>query len=351
MSSTPRVPLTTAPLVLRAVALAALVAALWHGSAIPETPERAVYPVLTALDVLVAALCAWLGARWSSTARFETDALVIGRHRVPYAAITGVRCGPCSAKPFWLALLLPVSVIGGLLVLARSAQAMGRQVVEIRTADGRRHRSRWKDAERHGEFTDLLRRARPDLEHDYGVDTALPARDHTPRLGVPGGLVGAFLVAWVLVVLHLGAQLDDLDRLQSRTHDPERAVTALQRVVAFAEPAGLELPHVVEQERCGRVNSVFLGPTPHWVRVSATAEDRSMADADAEGVRTALRAAAGLEPDVGYSRDPDGESGVTYNLNGGHGLTLTVSTGCVPADSAPRVTAALEDVVRALGRG
>lgn len=350
MSSTTRVPLTTAPLVLWAVALAALAAALWHGAAIPETPERSAYWVITALDALVAVLCGWLGARWSFTARFEPDALVIGRHRVPYSAITGVRYGPFSAKPFWLALLFPVSIVGGLLVLARSAQAMEREVVEISTADGRRHRLRWKDAERHGEFTDLLRRARPDLEPDYGVDNALPARDHTPRLGVPGGLVGAFVITWGLVALYLGAQLGDLDRLQSRTYDPDRAVTALQRVATFAEPAGVELPHVVEQERCGRVNSVVLGPSPHWVRVSTTVEDRGMADADAEAVRTALRAAAGLDPDRGYGRDPDGESGVTYNLNGGRGLTLTVSTGCVPADSAPRLEAALAEVVAALGR-
>ncbi|HEY3463637.1 MAG TPA: hypothetical protein VGL47_00770, partial [Amycolatopsis sp.] len=101
MSETRAVPLSHARRWTAVLVVVALGFAAWHAYGITVAPSRPFFWIGVALDLLVA-LVAWLlGRAWPPEARFEPDAVVLGKSRVPYAAITDVRRGAVSAKPFW----------------------------------------------------------------------------------------------------------------------------------------------------------------------------------------------------------------------------------------------------------
>ncbi|WP_410620880.1 hypothetical protein [Amycolatopsis sp. cmx-8-4] len=194
------------------VAVAVLFAA-WHVYGITVAPARPFFWIGLAFDVLVGTVAWFFGRAWPPEARFEPDALVLDRTRLPYAHITGVRRDEVSAKPFWLAFWLPTSLLGGLIVALRPAAGFDREVVEIQTPAGR-VRARWRDDRAAETFLAALREHRPDLDVRFGLDAGLFARDYTARLGVGGGLLAFGLSLWLFLGAWFGLQLTDqsLDR-------------------------------------------------------------------------------------------------------------------------------------------
>jgi hypothetical protein len=96
--------------------------AAWHVYGIAVAPERPFFWIGVAFDVLVGVVGWLLGRAWPPVARFgaeDAEDIALDQTRIPYAAITEVRRGAVSAKPFWLAFWLPTSLLGGLIVALR----------------------------------------------------------------------------------------------------------------------------------------------------------------------------------------------------------------------------------------
>nr|BFE54383.1 hypothetical protein GCM10017745_78100 [Saccharothrix mutabilis subsp. capreolus] len=325
--------------------MVALGCAALHIWGITETPERNLYWFLTAADLLVAAVAAVHASRWPRHAVFEEDALVLGGLRVPYHSITSARTGYVSAKPFWLAFWLPNSLVIGLVVAARNPSKFNREVVEVDTNRGR-VRARWRDTSGQRAFVDALREVRPEVSPTYGLDGGDPARDCTPRLGVPGGLLACALSVWALVAGLLSLELTD--RSTYRTPASTEATSAALRTLAAGFRDYETLPGVpvdFRTWRCDRANGV-LGPTPHFVRLHLVLEGRDVPTADA--VEAKIRQDAGM-PEGTYLMTVDEVSGVRLNIPASSRLSVWVSTGCVDVDDAERLRGELRTVAAALG--
>lgn len=213
MSQTRRVRLSKAALRVWAVAGVAMVLAVWHGWGILVTPERSFFWFMTLADVVVAAVAIWLGRQWPRYADVEPAGIVLLRQRIRYEAITEIRLGAVSAKPFWLAFWLPTSLLVGLIVALTRAESFNREVVEIDTVNGRA-RLRWRGTTAgQDELVGALRAARPDLDLKYGLNGRSRARDFSPRLSVGGGLLAASLALWAFIAGWSGLQLLDRSTL------------------------------------------------------------------------------------------------------------------------------------------
>ncbi|XVV05612.1 hypothetical protein ACQPW3_09565 [Actinosynnema sp. CA-248983] len=329
------------------VVAAALALAALHIWGITETPERSFFWFLTAADLLVAAVAAVHARRWPRYAVFEEDALVLGGWRVPYDSIASARTGWVSAKPFWLAFWLPNSLVVGLIVAAQNSTKFAREVVEVDTNHGR-IRARWRDTSGQRAFVDALRAARPDVEPAYGLDGSYPARDCTPRLGVPGGLLACALSVWALLAGLLSLELTD--RSTYRKPASTEATSAAVRTLAAGFRDYETLPGVAvdfRTWRCERRNGI-LGPSPHLVELHLVLESRELPAATAAAVEAKIRKDADMD-ERSYVMTVDETSGLRLNLPETKGLSVWVSTGCVDVDDAERLRGELRTLAAAVG--
>ncbi|TCO54843.1 hypothetical protein EV192_108131 [Actinocrispum wychmicini] len=318
------------------VAAVATVAAGWHIWGITDTPERPFFWVITVLDLLVAVTALGVGLQWPRYAVFDAEGIVLHRKRIRYEAITELRLGDVSAKPFWLAAWLPTSLLGGLIVALIPADTFDRQVVEIGT-ENRRARLRWRGNVPHDDFVAAVRESRPDLEITYGVDRRTVAVDFTPRLSIGGGLLVAGLAAWVLFAGVLSVQLFDRSTVDgpypsAATSNVLRSVTA--DLKGYAPLPGV--PAEYKEWRCDRNNYAFLGPSPDVIdlHMKLVAEDMPRAMADAYEAK--LRSDTGMASFDYLHRIDDPVTDVEIDIPEVKGLYVEISTGCVSrADLGP----------------
>ncbi|QFZ18250.1 hypothetical protein [Saccharothrix syringae] len=346
---TRRVFLSNAGLWAWAVVAVAVAAAALHVWGITETPETGLFWFLTAADLVVAGTAAAHAVRWPRHAVFEPDALVLAGSRVPYDAITAVRVGSVSAKPFWLAFWLPNSLLVGLVVALRDPAGFTRDVVEVDTAR-ERFRARWRSPGLRRAFLDALHAARPDVEPSHDLDGGHPARDRTPRLGVPGGLLACALSVWAVAAGLLSLQLAD----RSTYHGPyptEATSAALRSLTSeFRDYEALPgVPVDLRTQRCDRTNPL-LGPSPDVVELHLVLESHDLPEADADAVEARIRQDADMDPDT-YLTSVDRVSGVSLHIPASSRLSVWVSTGCVAVEDAERLGGDLRALAAALGAG
>ncbi|WIV55118.1 hypothetical protein [Amycolatopsis nalaikhensis] len=347
MSETRAVPLSHARRWTAVLVVVALGFAAWHAYGITVAPSRPFFWIGVALDLLVA-LVAWLlGRAWPPEARFEPDAVVLGKSRVPYAAITDVRRGAVSAKPFWVAFWLPTSLLVGLIVALRPSGDFDRQVVEVG-----RVRVRWRDYRAADAFITGLREKRPDVEVHHGVDPATYAQDRSPRLGVGGGFLAAGLGWWLFLSGWFGLQLFD-QSLYSGPFPAEPTASAIRDLTGdltgFAPlpDASRELT----EWPCDRKNDLILGPDPDAADLHLKLQSRTLPADRAGAVEDRLRAAAGMAPgDYLYWYGPD-ELDFAVDIPEDDDLYVEFSTGCVTGDAVPSLREELGKLATAMGVG
>jgi hypothetical protein len=330
------------------VAVAVLFAA-WHVYGVTVTPERPFFWIGLAFDVVVGVVAWFFGRAWPPEARFEPDALVLDRTRLPYADITGIRRGAVSAKPFWLAFWLPTSLLGGLIVALRPAGDFDREVVELQTTDGR-VRTRWRDLRTAETFVAALRENRPDLDVRFGLDAGVFARDYAPRLGVGGGLLAFCLGLWLFLGTWFGLQLTD-QSLDDGPFPLEATSATLRELTGdltgFAPLPGVA-PAFTEWE-CDRDNGLILGPDPGATDLHLQLIREDLPEAGV--VEARLRQAAGMDADEYITRIGPDDVDVDVDIPEDRGLYVEISTGCVDGDGLPRLRDDLTKVAKAMGAG
>ncbi|PRY44890.1 hypothetical protein CLV43_102455 [Umezawaea tangerina] len=332
------------------VAGVAAVLALWHGWGILITPERSFFWFMTAADVLVVVVAVWLGKQWPRYADVEEGGIVLLRQRIRFEAVTGIRLGDVSAKPFWLAFWLPTSLVVGLVVAVMPAGSFDREVLEIDTENGRA-RLRWRESTGHDQVVRALRTARPDLEPRYGLTGDSRARDFSPRMGVGGGLLAAGLALWVLVAGWSGIQLTDQSTVQkenSTAATVEALRTLTKKMTGYEALPGVRAEYVTW--RCDR-NNYLLGPSPDVVDLHLKIVGSGVSEQVADGVESRVRRNAGMgEGD--YLKMVDlPRSGVAVDVPLVESLYVEVFTGCVGVGDVEELRGELEGMARALGVG
>ncbi|ONI84603.1 hypothetical protein ALI22I_29070 [Saccharothrix sp. ALI-22-I] len=344
--------LSSASLWAWAVVGVAVLAAGWHVWGITVTPERSYYWWMTTADLVVAGVAAALALRWPRYAHFEPDALVLSDGRIPYGSITGVRVGTVSAKPFWLAFWLPQSLVIGLIIASRRAEAFNRQVVELDTTSGP-VRVRWRDFDRRVAFIDALQ-SHSDVEPSYGggLDGGTLARDYTPRLSVGGGFLALGLVVWTFFAGLLGLQL--LDR--STYSGPYSTEATSAAVRALTERLGdyPTLPGVPVEFRtrpCDRNNNTFLGPSPDVAALSLRLVGPDLPPDTIGTVEERLHDDAGMDPGLYYMRLDHPGTDVRIGIPTSDDLQIEVSTGCTDTAGHDLLRADLQALAAALGAG
>ncbi|WP_433273680.1 hypothetical protein ACQPZF_19705 [Actinosynnema sp. CS-041913] len=321
----------------------------WHGWGVTVTPERPFFWIMAIADLVVAAVAARLAVRWPGYAMFGDDAVVLERERVRYDSITAVRTGHVSAKGFWLAFWLPLSLLGGVVVALLRADAFERKVVELDTPDDRL-RMRWKDVESHGAFLDAVRTARPDLEPAFGLDGPDYARDCTPRLSVGGGFLALGLVVWLFFAGLLGVQL--LDR---STVDGPYSVDATSYAIRSVterltgNPALPGVPVDFSVEPCARTNGAVLGPSPDVVDLRLRLLSRDLPGPVADAVESGLRKHAGMAPGDYLDTLDIADSAVRINIPEVATLHIDIRTGCVDDGGEAGLREDLRALAAALG--
>ncbi|MEU4769297.1 hypothetical protein AB0H12_39240 [Actinosynnema sp. NPDC023794] len=326
----------------------------WHGWGVTVTPERPFFWIMAIADLVVAAVAARLAVRWPGYAMFGDDAVVLGRERVRYDSITAVRTGRVSAKGFWLAFWLPLSLLGGVVVALRRADAFERQVVELDTPDDRL-RMRWKDVDSHGAFLDAVRTARPDLEPASGLDGPDYARDCTPRLSVGGGFLAVGLVVWLFFAGVLGIQLLDRSTVDGpysvdATSYAIRSVT--ERLTGNPDSHNPDLPGVpvdLSVEPCARTNGALLGRSPDVVDLRLRLLSRDVPEPVADALEDELRKHAGMAPGDYRDRLDIADSAVRINIPEVATLYIDIRTGCVGDEGEARLREDLLALAAALG--
>ncbi|MEV6872404.1 hypothetical protein [Amycolatopsis sp. NPDC051128] len=347
--TTTRVPLSRARRWTWGLVAVALAFAVWHGYGVTVAPERPFFWIGVALDVLVAVIAYALGRNWPPEAVFEPGALVLGTARVPYPAITDLRRGAVSAKPFWLAFWVPTSLVVGLLVALRPAGDFDREVVEFGTGTART-RLRWRDHRAADRFVTAVRDARPDLEPQYGVDPAAFAKDRAPRLGAGGGFLAFGLGLWLFLGGWFGMQLSD-QSLYRGPFPAEPTSAALRDLTGdlsgFAPLPGVA-PEFTEWP-CDRTNDLILGPDPDAADLHLKLESRTLPVAEAGVVEDRLRVAAGMEPgEYLHGIGPDSID-ADVDIPEDDGLYVEISTGCVTREAVPGLRDDLTNLATALG--
>jgi hypothetical protein len=343
--------LSSASLRVWGVAGVAVVLAGWHGWGIAVTPERSDFWGLAFADVVVAAVAVGLGMRWPRSAYLEPDGLVLRCRLIRYEAITEVRFGDVSAKPFWLAFWLPTSLIGGLIVFRSRAEEFNRRVIEIGTADGR-VRLRWRRFAERDDLLRAIRTARPDLSTKEGLDEHSPARDYTPKLSVGGGLLAAALVFWAFIAGWWGVQL--LDRSTVEGPYSTQATSAVLRAVTSRMTGYSPLPGVSAEyttQRCTRVNNALLGPSPDVVDLHVSIEDPDVPSDAADAVEARFRRDAGIAPDEAVHLAGLPDAYVDFGIPLSSDLDIEIRTGCVDSADLPALRKDVERLVGALGVG
>lgn len=313
------------------VAGLAIVAAGWHIWAITETPDSSIFWVVTVFDLLVACTAFGVGLQWPRYAVFDDEGIVLNKQRIRYEAITELRFGDVSAKPFWLAFWIPMSLVGGAIVALIPRDTFDRQVIEINT-EARRARFRWRKMARHDAFADAVREARPDLESVYGLDGNNLAVDFTPRMSVGGGFLAFGLAMWVFFAGWLSIQLFDMST-EEGPFSPQATDSALRRITS-GMTGYAPLPGVAAnftEWRCRRTNGWVLGDSPDVIdlHVKLVADDMPKDTADA--IEAKVRRDAGMGTDDFLQRvdtRPD-DTDVEVDIPQSNGLYIEISTGCV----------------------
>ncbi|MEA5367829.1 hypothetical protein VA596_50420 [Amycolatopsis sp., V23-08] len=323
--------------------------AAWDVYGIFVAPERPFFWIGVALDVFVGVFAWFLGRAWPPEARFGPDAVTFEQTHVPYAEITGVRRGAVSAKPFWLAFLLPTSLVLGLIAALRPAGDFDREVVELQTPDGR-VRTRWRHYRTADDFLAALKEKRPDLDVRHGLDATAFAHDYTPRLGAGGGFLAFGLGVWLFFGTWFGLQLTD----QSLENGPFplEATSATLRgltgdLTGFAPLPGVA-PQFTEWD-CDRDNDLILGPDPGYTDLHLQLIRKDLPEAGA--VEARLRQAAGMDADTYITRIGPEDGGVDVDIPEDRGLYVEISTGCVDRDGLPRLRDDLTKLAKAMGAG
>lgn len=341
---------TAAPLVWGVAGVAAVLA-VWHGFGILVTPERTFFWFMTFADLVVAAIAFWLGRQWPRYADIESGGIVLLRQRIRFEAITEIRLGDVSAKPFWLAFWLPTSLVVGLIVAFTSASSYNREVVEFATENGRA-RLRWRRASGHDELVQAVRAARPDLEPRYGLDGNSPARDFSPRMSVGGGLLCAGLLLWGFFAGWSGLQL--LDRSTVDEPVPVAATSSALRS-ATSHLTGYEpLPGVRAEYYswpCARNNDLLLGPSPDVVDLHLKVVGRDVPPATADAIEARIRQDIGMDPDQYLFTLDRRTSDVAVDIPLVSGLHVEVFTGCVASADLPGLQRQLDEFAAAIGAG
>lgn len=334
--------------VLVAVALAF---AVWHGYGVSVAPQRPFFWIGIGFDVLVGVVAWFMGRAWPPEARFGPDAVAFERTRVPYAEITEVRRGAVSAKPFWLAFLIPTSLVVGLIVALRPAADFDREVVELRTPDGR-VRTRWRHGSAADGFLRALREKRPDLDVGYGLDAGLFARDFAPRLGAGGGFLAFGLGLWLFFGTWFGLQLTD-QSLDSGPFPLEATSGTLRdltgNLTGFAPLPGVA-PDFTEWD-CDRDNGLILGPDPHTTDLHLQLIGRDVPPEQADAVEARLRLAASMDADAYISRIGPDDLDVDVDIPEVRTLYVEISTGCVDRGGLPRLRDDFTKLAKAMGAG
>lgn len=324
----------------------ALAFAVWHGYGVTVAPGRPFFWIGVALDLLVAVVAWLLGRTWPPEATFGPDGLAFDRTPVPYAAITDVRRGAVSAKPFWLAFWLPTSLIGGLIVALRPSGDFDREVVEFRAGQDR-VRARWRDYRTAETFLAALRDRRPDLEVRHGVDPAAYARDHSPRLGVGGGFLAFGLGIWLFFGTWFGLQLFD-QSLDRGPYPPGPTSAAIKQLTAglsgFAPLPGVARDF--SEWPCDRANDLILGPDPGAADLHLKLQGRF---AQAGAVEARLRQAAGMDPDQYLQRLGPDDVDFEVDIPEDDDLYIEFSAGCVADDAVPGLRDDLTKLAAAMG--
>jgi len=348
VNQTRRVRLSTASLWVWGVAAVAGVLAVWHGWGILITPERTFFWFMTFADLVVVAVAVWLGRQWPRHADIGPDGIVLLRQRVRYDAVTEIRMGDVSAKPFWLAFWLPTSLVVGLIVALMGAGSFAWEVLEINTANGRA-RLRWRTSAGHDEIVKALRAARPDLEARYGLDGTAPAQDFSPRMSVGGGLLAACLAAWAIIGGWSGLQLLDQSTLEG-PYSVEATSTALARVTDRLK--GYDpLPDVHPEYQtwnCDRTN-YLLGPSSEVVDLHLKIVSPNVPEATADAIEARLRHDSGMPPDDYLFRVGGTDSDVAIDIPVVDTLYIEIFTGCVDSDDLPALRQRLDAMAAALG--
>lgn len=332
--------------VLVAVALAF---AGWHAYGITVAPERPFFWIGVVCDVLVAVVAWLLGRSWPAEARFGPDAIAFGRAGVPYAAITDVRRGAVSAKPFWLAFWLPTSLLIGLILALRPSGDFDREVVEVGTGRGR-VRARWRDHRAADAFVAALREKLPDIEVGYGVDPATYAKDHSPRLGVGGGLLAFACGLWLVLGSWFGLQLSD--RSLDRGPFPAAPTSATIRELAARLSGFAPLTGVTREFTewpCDRTNDLILGPDPDAADLHLKLESRTLPESEAGAVEARLRQAAGMDPGQYLQRYGSDDLDFEVDIPEDGDLYVEFSTGCIGDDAVPGLRDDLAKLASAMG--
>ncbi len=345
-TTTQVVPLSRARRWTWGLVVVALAFAVWHGYGITVAPERPFFWIGVALDVLVAVVAWLLGRAWPPQATFLPEAIAFGRTQVPYSAITDVRRGAVSAKPFWLAFWIPTSLVVGLIVALRPSGDFDREVVEFRAGQSR-VRTRWRDYRAAETFLAALRDKLPDLEVRYGVDPATYARDHSPRLGVGGGFLAFALGLWLFLGTWFGLQL--LDQSLYRGPFPPGPTSAAIDELAAGLSGFAPLPGVARdftEWPCDRTNDLILGPDPGAADLHLKLEGRTPA---AGAVEARLRQAAGMDPDQYLERLGPDDIDFEVDIPEDDDLYVEFSTGCVTDDAVPGLRDDLARLATAMG--
>lgn len=322
----------------------------FHVWGITETPESSMYWVAAVFDLAVAIVSFGLGLQWPRYALFEEDGVILARQRIRYDAITALRLGDVSAKPFWLAFWIPTSLLGGLIVALVPKDSFNREVVEVAT-ENRTARFRWKHGGPPTAFVDAFQARRPDLQRTYHLDTYSYARDFTPRMGVGGGLLAACLGVWVVFTAITTPDLFDLST--ERGPYPLAATQAKLRSMTAGLSGYDPLPGVSVEfstDRCSR-NNVLLGASPDVVELSMKIDAKDMPPPAADAVENHLRADTGMRRGEYYHPIYEPDSNVTIDIPEMHGLYVQISTGCVRAGEVDLLRDDLTKFAAAMGVG
>ena len=343
--------LSAAAPVVWGVAGVAVVLAVWHGWGILVTPERSFFWFMTFVDLVVAGVAFSVGRQWPRYADVESGGIVLLRQRIRFEAITEIRLGDVSAKPFWLAFWLPTSLVVGVIAALIPASSYNREVVEFATANGRA-RLRWRKSAGHDEVVNAVRAARPDLEPRYGLDGRSPARDFSPRMSVGGGLLCACLLLWAFFAGWSGLQL--LDRSTQEGPNALAATSSALRSVT-SDLTGYEpVPGArvgYHSWRCDRVNDLLLGPSPDVVDLHLEIDGKDVPPATADAIEARIRKDVGMDPDQYLFAVDRRSSDVAIDIPVMSGLHVDVSTGCVDSDDLPALQGQLDELAKAVGAG